>query len=45
MFAKGLLWTLLARTVTRRLGWLPLVWMVARSVRQKQARGRPARRR
>lgn len=37
MIGKGLLLALMSRGVSRRLGWLPLIWMVGRMLKQKQS--------
>jgi hypothetical protein len=44
MFARGFLWAFLARTVFRRFGWLPLVFMAGRMIRQRQRATPPGRR-
>jgi hypothetical protein len=45
MLAKGFLWALLARGVTRRLGWLPLILVIGRMFRRRPPGARRAGRR
>jgi hypothetical protein len=38
MIAKGLVWTLLARGVAKRFGWLPLLLIAGRMFQRKRPR-------
>jgi hypothetical protein len=40
VFAKGLVWSLLARGVARRFGWLPVLLMAGRVFRRRRPRAR-----